>query len=213
MQNFLNTAQNFIMIKDMSNLIDFRLINEEFDYLDFENNVSNLISVQKNLFDKDIFSVMKEVLENQCKFFLNTSLGIGNTYDDLKITKSWGNITPGGKSHHEHSHPFSVVSGVILLDDNPENLQLSIRQHSPDIPYFIPDRKIFFTIREIMSGYVIDPNDHGNLKNHLILFLSNTQHRVELTDENSNPRRSIAFNTFWRGVVGKGFAELATIEF
>ncbi len=38
MQNFLNTAQNFIMIKDMSNLIDFRLINEEFDYLDFENN-------------------------------------------------------------------------------------------------------------------------------------------------------------------------------
>ena len=44
--------------------------------------------------------------------------------------------------------------------------------------------------------------DHGNLVYHLVLFLSNVGHSVGELPDDAKPRRSISFNTFWKGLVG-----------
>ena len=47
------------------------------------------------------------------------------TFEDLQITESWANKSVKGEEHHIHHHPFSVVSGVMFLNDTPDNLNLT----------------------------------------------------------------------------------------
>ena len=44
MQMIFNISQKFIIIKDMTDVIDFGPINQEFDKLDFKDNISNHVS-------------------------------------------------------------------------------------------------------------------------------------------------------------------------
>ena len=125
MNMILNPAQELIYIKDMTNILDFKSINTEFNNLKFTNNQYNDISVGLKFFDDIIFKNSKELLELECKSYLNECYNIKDMYDDIAITSSWGNITKEKQSHHEHTHPLSVVSGVIYLDNNIDNLNLN----------------------------------------------------------------------------------------
>ena len=71
MNSYINTAENFVAIKDMSNVIDFTSINNEFDTLSFKPNKDNSISENMNFFDKDIFKEHKDILVQECKNYLN----------------------------------------------------------------------------------------------------------------------------------------------
>ena len=120
------------------------------------------------------------------------------------------------QSHHEHMHPLSVVSGVIYLDNNVDNLNLNfvLQNRGAIIPYFIEqDKEAHMSLKTILEMYEHNPITHSNLKNHLILFLSNLKHHVTPTPNNSLPRKSISFNTFWKGMIGKKGNPLGTISF
>ena len=129
------------------------------------------------------------------------------------MTYSWGNITEPGHSHHDHVHPFSIVSGVIYLDDNPTNANLYVEAYMPDIPYFITKNKSYVALKQLLVDNNIDPNSVNNLKNHMVLFLSNSAHFVEQTAEDASSRRSISFNTFWKGLTGVRQESLGSLVF
>ena len=58
----LNPANEFILIKDMSDIINFKLIDKEFNNLKFQNNQFNRISVNVDFFDKNAFKTTKNIL-------------------------------------------------------------------------------------------------------------------------------------------------------
>lgn len=202
MEMLFNSASKYILVKDMSQVLDFDLINKEFDTLAYKDNIANRVSIEMNLFDREGFTDIKKVILEDCKQYLNHTANMSHFYDDLVMTNSWGNITDPGQSHHDHVHPFSVVSGVMYLDDNPSNLNLYVESFMPEIPYFITKNKSYVSLKSLMNDVQAKPEDHNNLKNHMVLFLSNSSHFVEPISTESKPRRSIAFNTFWKGLVG-----------
>jgi uncharacterized protein (TIGR02466 family) len=216
MNMILNPAQELIYIKDMTNLIDFKSINTEFNNLEFVKNKHNEITNQLKFFDNIIFQDTKTALEIECENYLNESYNIKEMYDSISITNSWGNITKSKQSHHEHIHPLSVVSGVIYLDNNIDNLNLNfvLKNRGAEIPYFIEqDKEAHMSLKTILEMYEHNPITHNNLKNHLILFLSNLKHHVTPTPINSIPRKSISFNTFWKGMIGKKGNPLNSLGF
>lgn len=202
MEMLFNTASKYILIKDMSTILDFEPINDEFNKLAFKDNIANKISIEMNLFDKDIFKETKKLMLDDCKQYLNNTVNLTHFYDDLIMTNSWGNLTDPEHSHHDHVHPFSIVSGVLYLDNNPSNLNLYIESFMPEIPYFITKNKSFVSLKSLLNDINTNPSEHNNLKNHMVLFLSNSSHFVEPLTSDSLPRKSISFNTFWKGVVG-----------
>ncbi len=202
MEMLFNAASKHILVKDMSDVLNFDLINKEFDTLAYKDNIANKVSIEMNLFDREGFDDVKKVILEDCKQYLNHTANMSHFYDNLVMTNSWGNITDPGQSHHDHVHPFSIVSGVIYLDDNPSNLNLYVESFMPEIPYFITKNKSYVSLKSLLNDIKSKPEDHHNLKNHMVLFLSNSSHFVEPISTESNPRKSISFNTFWKGLVG-----------
>jgi hypothetical protein len=202
MEMLFNAASKYILVTDMSNQLDFDHIHQEFDQLAWKDNVSNKVSIDMEFFEKEHYANTKQVILNNCKEYLNHTLNLSHFYDDLVMTNSWGNVTDPGHSHHDHMHPFSIVSGVIYLDDNPSNLNLYVESYMPEVPYFITKNKSFVSLKSLLNDIQAKPEDHNNLKHHMVLFLSNSSHFVEPVTEECPPRRSIAFNTFWKGLVG-----------
>lgn len=204
MDTIINTATNFILIKDMSDYINFEEINIQFEKLKFHKNTSNEISTNLDFFNIDKLQLSSTVLLTECKHFLTTVNGI-EQFTDLKITNSWGNITLPTQMHHQHSHPYSVLSGVIYLDDNPSNLNFFIEAYFPTVPYYN-----FYKQRHVSLQQLI--GNSNNLQNHLILFFSNMSHYVDTNNE-TTPRRSVAFNTFWKGLTGNHDNQLGSMTF
>jgi hypothetical protein len=216
MNMILTPGNELIYIKDMTNILDFKSINTEFNKLTRINNVNNEITVDLKLFDKPILENNKKLLELECKNYLNECYLIQEMYEDISITNSWGNITRPKQIHHEHNHPFSVVSGVIYLDNNIDNLNLNfvLQNKGAGIPYFLDQEKeAHMSLKEILEMFGHNNIALNNLKNYVILFLSNLKHHVTITPINSIPRKSISFNTFWKGRVGRAGAPLAGVNF
>ena len=212
----LTPANELIYIKDMTDIIDFKSINTEFNKLKFINNEFNEISHGLKFFDNNIFENTKKLLELECETYLNECYNIKDMYENITITNSWGNKTKPKQSHHEHIHPLSIVSGVIYLDNNIDNLNLNfvLKNRGAEIPYFIEqDKEAHMSLKTILEMYAHNPITHNNLKNHLILFLSNLKHHVTPTPINSIPRKSISFNTFWKGMIGKKDNPLGSLSF
>ena len=200
MNHFINCSKKLILIKDMSEIIDFNSICQQFDQLQFVRNNKNVISTDKEFFNKKHLSETKKILEHECEQFLVNALDV-TEFTSLKMTYSWGNITRTNESHHQHKHPFSVVSAVLFLDDNPENFNLHLEYNIEQIPYFIERQDNYLPISILIEQMGIDIKSVNNLKNHLVLFSSNTGHFVTKVDSSVN-RRTISFNTFWSGATG-----------
>lgn len=193
MNKFFNLATNLVLIKDLSAEIDFDLLREEFDKLEFKRNKFNDISTDQQLFNREKFKVIKDVLEKECSDYLKNAYGAEH-FQKIEISHSWANKTlPEGK-HQDHAHPFSVVSGVLYLDDNPDNLNFSMNTTVQEIPCYLYRKQRPVSIQELA-------NPATNLKNHLLLILSNVGHQV-FPNKTDAIRRTIAFNTFWKGHTG-----------
>ena len=193
MNSFFNLSTNLILIKDLSDEIDFDLIRSEFDNLEFTKNLHNEISINRDLFNRPEFKEIKEALEKECEDYLRNAYNV-NLFEKIEITNSWANRSTQGGSHQDHAHPFSVVSGVLYLDDNPDNLNFAMNTSSQEIPCYLYKKQIQATIRDLAGS-------EDNLKNHLLLILSNVGHQV-FPAQLDTARRTIAFNTFWKGCTG-----------
>jgi Putative 2OG-Fe(II) oxygenase len=204
----VNSDYRPIRIVDLSSAstgVAWQLIEDRIAGTVWTDNVGNRISESKQFFRGPEFDSTRRAIEHCVREYLVRDLDCVRReprrgeplFDQCRITESWANITLPGQFHHPHQHPFSVVSGVLFPRDQPENLLVKFRATRPPIPYFLwGNTEQLITLREFLGSSA------GNLGRHLILFLSDHMHGVDVIPEGGRSRVSLSFNTFWQGLVG-----------
>jgi len=119
------------------------------------------------------------------------------------ITQSWINYTDENQFHHKHSHPNSLVSGVLYLD---ADIDLdSIVFYRPNqyqtITIYTKD-DCYNVFNSSLWTYAVKTGD-------IVLFPSSVEHSVK-TKKGKRTRMSLAFNVFVKGTMGstQGLSEL-----
>tara|TARA_R100001015_G_C4623500_1_gene181330 strand:- start:292 stop:912 length:621 start_codon:yes stop_codon:yes gene_type:complete len=158
------------------------------------NNEGNISTTDKYILNKIELKEISEFIKSQCHNYLDKVICPKNNIE-LYVTQSWLNYTKENQYHHQHSHPNSIISGVFYFDCNKENdkikfLNTDYQQISPEIN----DSK--FNLWNSTSWWF--PVETGQL----IMFPSYIDHKVD-NKKGNNIRISLAFNTFYKGVLGE----------
>ena len=158
-------------------------------------NTGNVSSSNNYILNNKKFKNIKKFLDQHCKKYLETIVCPKKNIE-LYITQSWLNYTETDQYHHRHEHPNSVISGVLYFDCNIDN------------------DKILFTSSKGYEQIKPEINDtKWNLWNSdtwffpvktgdLFMFPSSTTHQVQ-NKKGNNTRISLAFNTFYKGKLGR----------
>lgn len=211
---FLRHFQHIILLKDLSSIIDNKVLLDEFNVTEFTKNKGNLITLNKHLLERtDELKIIKNTLQDEAYNFLINAYKLEGMFEKLIVTNSWGNLAKKGQNHHEHAHPFSVVSGVYFVDNSISNYNFTMHVQPPLIPYFQEQR----SCSAMLPGVLIENNIplntiKNNLQGHALFFMSNIVHSV-LPVKEDEVRRTLSFNTFYKGLTGEKTDELARIVF
>tara|TARA_R100001126_G_scaffold21042_1_gene10326 strand:- start:23 stop:643 length:621 start_codon:yes stop_codon:yes gene_type:complete len=158
-----------------------------------DKNAGNIKTKDSYILNRKEFKNIKKFLNKHCKNYLNTVICPKNNVE-LYITQSWLNYTEADQYHHKHSHPNSVISGVLYFDSDIEKDKILFsKSDSPQIKPTIDNTK--FNLWNSETWFF--PVETGRL----IMFPSSTIHQVEIKKGN-NTRVSLAFNTFYKGTFG-----------
>lgn len=194
------TQPPLILVKDFSNRADWTALDNLINLHLFSKD-NNYNITQDKKFLKNSLDLSKE-LTAECKAFVSNVCPMSFDFD-LQITDSWVNSMQYGEQHPWHAHPFSVVSGVLFLDDHPENGELTFKHninHSIP-PYSLLEMDFYTSLKQLIDS---ESSATTNLKHHLVLFYSNTNHGVPALITRGLTRRTLSFNTFWHGHVNFG---------
>lgn len=164
-------------------------------------NVGNTHTKDSYILNNKPFENIKTFLNDCCNEYLKTVICPKEKNINLYITQSWLNYTREKESHHHHSHPNSVVSGVLYFDCDKEKDKITFTSPSG-----------YKQIQPEIGNFNIWNSDKWWLElqtGELLMFPSSLMHQVE-TKEGSNTRISLAFNTFYKGSLGSG-AELTQL--
>lgn len=156
-------------------------------------NRTNLISENLYIFEEPELGSIKEAVQEALDVFARDVMGISQK---LYVTQSWSLINKPNVGMHGHSHSNSIVSGSLYYCDLPNP----------------PSNMIFDRHRTYQQLELRPESDKQNIYNtplnvvtpragEVILFSSGLQHFVE-ANQSSEPRYSIAFNTFIKGKLG-----------
>ena len=156
-------------------------------------NQSNFISENLYIFEEPELASIKEAVQDALDLYASEVLGIPQR---LYVTQSWSLINHQNVGMHGHSHSNSFVSGSLYYTDLPTPVSSMIfdKHRSYQQLQLVPDR-------EKQNIYNTPLNIVTPEKHEVILFSSGLQHLVE-PNEASEPRYSIAFNTFVKGKLG-----------
>jgi uncharacterized protein (TIGR02466 family) len=180
-----------------SSRLNRQITDEEYAYVkeqaqEVSKNYFNYTSCNKNVLDDEPMKSIKKFIKKHVDMYMENVIC---PKKDVKfyITQSWLNYTREGGSHHEHTHPNSIISGVFYFSCNSkvDSIVLSDRQHKT-ILIESKDGNLYNS-----TSFVV-PVDPGML----LLFPSNIFHKVETLTE-KHDRISLAFNTFVKGDLGE----------
>ncbi len=154
--------------------------------------ISNYSSKNKHVLRaaqmKSIKAVIQEHLNSYFKIVFNTSNKV-----ELKITQSWLTQTSKGQSHHTHTHPNSVVSGVLYINLAPQD----------GISFFRNEDTQWYELMQTEDNYYNASRYFVQTAiGEIILFPSHIKHGVHTVSENIE-RVSLSFNTFFSGELGR----------
>lgn len=154
-------------------------------------NVGNSTSNENYILNRKVFSNLKKELSEKVNNYFYNTLFISNKVSPY-ITQSWLNYTEKNQYHHKHSHPNSILSGVLYINANKEN---------DKIKFFKSETK---TIKFSVENYNIWNSENWWFPvetGYLFLFPSSLSHMVE-SKQGTNTRISLSFNTFVKGNLG-----------
>jgi uncharacterized protein (TIGR02466 family) len=156
-------------------------------------NQVNLISENLYIFEEPELKSIKDAVREALQLYAREVMGIPH---ELYVTQSWSLINQPGVGMHGHTHSNSVVSGSLYFCEMPEPPARMIfdRHRTYQQLELLPQQgkvNLFNTTKN-----VVEPK-----QNELILFSSSIHHFVE-PNGSTQPRYSIAFNTFVRGKLG-----------
>jgi uncharacterized protein (TIGR02466 family) len=156
------------------------------------NNLGNISSKDNYILNRKEFKNINKFINQCCKDYLKKIISPKNNIE-LYITQSWLNYTEENQYHHKHEHPNSVVSGVLYFDCDKENDKIKFS-----------NSKGYQQIKPEIDQYNIWNSDTWWFPvetGQLVMFPSSTTHQVD-TKQGTNTRISLAFNTFYKGIVG-----------
>jgi|TARA_B100000900_G_C20499772_1_gene683212 uncharacterized protein (TIGR02466 family) len=189
--------QNLFPIPVYTTHIDRPFTNNELNFVNLQKNFvnkndGNVSSSDNYILNRKEFKNIKKFLDQCCKDYLEKIICPKENIK-LYITQSWLNYTEENQYHHRHEHPNSVISGVLYFNCDEKNDKIKFtktngyQQISPEIKTY--------NIWNSTSWWF--PLKTGKL----ILFPSSTTHQVDVK-EGTNTRISLAFNTFYKGIIG-----------
>ena len=172
------------------------ITNEQVEFiknLKMVHNQQNLISENLYIFEEPELASIKEAVQEVLDIFAKEVMGIPQK---LYVTQSWSLVNHPNVGMHGHSHSNSLISGSLYYTDLPAPVSNMIfdRHRTYQQLELTPERDKRNIFNTKMN--VVTPQRHD-----LILFSSGLQHFVE-TNRSSEPRYSIAFNTFIKGKLG-----------
>tara|TARA_B110000014_G_scaffold263004_1_gene258449 strand:+ start:1266 stop:1889 length:624 start_codon:yes stop_codon:yes gene_type:complete len=153
--------------------------------------IDNHASPNKNVLAhdelKDLQTTIQQHLDNYFKAVYNTSNNVA-----LQITQSWLTLSRKGESHHSHTHPNSVVSGVLYVNV----------AGNDGINFYRNEENLWFELEPSETNYYNSYKIHVATKiGDLVLFPSSVKHGVNKVTEDIK-RVSLSFNTFFSGEMG-----------
>lgn len=203
MDNILPLLQPpLVLIKDFRDKWNWTTIENSISSQKMSKQANYTITENKDFFGvSQLYDIKQDILQ-ECKTFVSNVFPMQFEFD-LKLTSSWVNSMQSSEQHPWHSHPFSVVSGVIFLDNHPENSELTFKNNidfsTP--PYSLLDVDYYTSLTSLLDE---DQLSTHNLQHHLVLFYSNLTHGVPPLVTPIKSRRTISFNTFWTNEVNFG---------
>lgn len=156
-------------------------------------NQNNLISENLYIFEEPELESIKDAVQEALDIYASEVMGITQK---LYVTQSWSLINSPNVGMHGHSHSNSLISGSLYYCDLPSPAaRMVFEKHRSyqqlELTPQTEKRNVFNT-----PANIVEPK-----KDEIILFSSGLQHLVE-TNNTTEPRYSIAFNTFISGKLG-----------
>lgn len=156
-------------------------------------NRTNLISENLYIFDEPELESIKTAVQEALDIYATEVMGITQT---LFVTQSWSLINHPNVGMHGHSHSNSLVSGSLYFCEMP----------TPTASMVFDKHKAYQQLelnpeKDKQNIYNTPLNIVTPRANEIILFSSGLQHFVE-PNGSSEPRYSIAFNSFIKGKLG-----------
>ena len=154
--------------------------------------IGNFASNNKSVLTAAPMQAIREALQENLDNFFKIVFDTSNEVS-LQITQSWLTLSRRGESHHPHTHPNSIVSGVLYINLAPED----------GINFFRDDDYIWYELMRKNDNYYNASNYMINAAiGDIILFPSNVKHGVRQVREDIE-RVSLSFNSFFSGEMGR----------
>lgn len=171
--------------------------------LEMADNEGNSMSKNDRILDSSELSALKSFIEEHLLNYKKNLIRMKDE-NDIYITQSWANKSHTSDYHPRHKHPNSVISGVIYVDENPDDDLPPIR--------FYRSHELFplqFSFDEL-TDFNASCREFDPVQGMLMLFPSLLEHDVD-TNQSDKLRTSISFNSFVRGKIG-GRKQLTEVE-
>ena len=154
--------------------------------------VSNFSSENKYVLNAPELSELRKLAEEHLQQYFATVYDTANDAR-LVITQSWLALTRKGESHHAHSHPNSIASGIIYI-----NLAAN-----DGINFYRDEDRQWFDLKPRQQNYYNAYSYFIEAKiGDIVIFPSHIKHGVRPVETDTH-RLSLAFNTFISGEIGR----------
>ena len=157
------------------------------------NNMENLISENLYIFEEPELKSIKDAVQEVLDIYARDVMCIPQR---IYVTQSWSLTNNPGVGMHGHSHSNSILSGSLYYCDlpSPPSGMVFTRHVTYQQIDLAPDRNRRNVYNSPLNRIIPKQND-------VLLFSSRLTHMVE-PNTSSQPRHSIAFNTFVKGKFG-----------
>lgn len=149
-----------------------------------------------NFATDDSFLHRSPIYKSLTDWFLDCVNRVKSEYsymcERLSITQMWGNKAMNGNYHHNHMHPFSILSGIYYVNNSQANTLFRFTDHFNICQYPL---HLSAQTREIIHK---EPSEKGKL----LIFPSQMYHSVDKHHSSVENRYTISFNTLPSGSVG-----------
>ena len=115
-------------------------------------------------------------------------------HQGVLLTNCWANVTKAGASHHLHSHPNNLLSGVYYARAPESSARIVFQDPRPQAQVMIPAYSDYTPQNSARQPFEAAPGV-------LLIFPSWLEHQVE-EHEAAEERISIAFNAVPKGRLG-----------
>jgi uncharacterized protein (TIGR02466 family) len=172
------------------------LTKEEINHVNFHKkniypNVGNKTSYKNYVLNDKVFKNLKKNLTLIIQdYFKNIVIPEYNITP--YITQSWLNFTNINEYHHKHSHPNSLISGVLYIKAHKDFDKIEFYKENESTIEIFSEKINEFNYKS--WWFPVETLD-------VVLFPSYLNHAV-LSKKEKNERISLAFNVFVKGTLG-----------